>query len=307
MLDIAPEGLEKSSIFKPKTISYKDICVSEDSKADKLSSEEKAGFKLGFSTLRTILFGTTSCVEKMVLSSASIVSALVGYQPFITLESGEAPFLYQALVRQNPQNWHDSYRFYRVGNNYFFLNLDSAKQTLHQYQFELGLSPVLEAADADEIESQVMNLFTQADNRKAHLANGLLSGFPLEACEQFVNQQDLNDQSPFQTIKAIGNPSILFNSVSVAALNPLKYAKNSSNDMGLKLFPHESPWLNIRGYGIKGMLVKEHDTKTIDNFCQRLWQIDRYLNLTNYVGQQRRGYNFLTNKLLISLAGRFET
>ncbi len=305
--DIKPNFTKLKETDFPRTVTFGNIEVREDLNTDFLTRDEKVLYRGGFEILKEIMTAADNNIDKMVLTTPEMISAIIGLQPLTGMRTGQAALIYQAY-RKAGIDFSQDYGFLEFGKEggytKLMVNIPAAGLVLKTYQKELGIQIPDRRLTNDEIITQIISLMGSADVRKANLAHGLLSGFPLKDCQFAV--EAVREFSAIPPLQKIEDPGARFlqevsikGSDQVMRLDPYSllvpddYSAETSKDIFLpdtrSQMPQETIIGLVEGYGLRWLAPYPPRRWTVAH-CQKILQADREVGLLNFVDNQRRGF-----------------
>lgn len=319
-IETPPHTSDKNDVAKPemeipKNTTFGSIEVKEDLNTDLLTPHEKNLYMGGFAMLEDVVNASENNVVKMVLTNPDISSGIVGLQPLVSMKTGEAILLYQAY-RHARIDFNQDYSFLEFGKERhymkIFVNDRAAENVLRTYQKELGVILPDRVLQKDEILSYTTQLLGSSDVKKANLAHGLLSGFPLEDCQYWINdgQATINGIPPLKKVENLDNDTPIPGSDKVMRTNPISLLDPNDYEMGStrnQFLPDTRTSISqgtkrgiIEGFGLRWATQFPPQETTIRH-AQKLLQVDREVGLLNFVNQQRETFNVVDNMKRISI------
>ncbi|MBI4226041.1 hypothetical protein HY612_02910 [Candidatus Roizmanbacteria bacterium] len=280
--------------------------IIEDREANFLSAEEAEVYRQGFKNWQALMANSEDKIEKMILTSARPVSCLVGLQPISSLEHGEGPFLNDCLNKAGGEI-KDGFCFLRNNDGLILMvNLKAAELILRKHQVALGLS-LAETLSRDKIVLEIVNLISSPDQKRADLAAGLLSGYPLKDCVDFINKtnEEKVETTPWQRVRTLTNPDLELPQKSIADLNWERYTIDSNRNLDFRIYEFENGQIGIHGLGLL-WFVENLSSESIAQI-QKLWQVDRELGLIDAVAKERRSFSYEGNFWRIKLVRLINT
>ena len=188
-VDNGPNTTPLKEVVPPRTAIFGRIEVNEDLNADLLTRDEKILYGGGFEMLKDVMAAADNNIDRMVLTTPEVVSAIVGLQPLVSMDTGQAALIYQAY-RKAGIDFSQDYSFLEFGKERGYLkmmvNNPAAELVLRTHQKELGIQISDKRLTNNEVNAQITSLLGSADAKTANLAHGLLSGFPLDDCRYAV-------------------------------------------------------------------------------------------------------------------------
>jgi len=262
---------------------------------------------------------TRDNVSRMVLTNPDIASGIVGLQPLVSMQTGEAAVVYQAYKRAGI-DFQQDFSFLEFGKERNFakimMNNRAAENVLRTYQKELGISVPDRRMSNSEVLAHSVQLLNDSDPKRTHLAMGLFSGFPLEDCQSWL--QSANAQ-PIPQIKQITDPDSRFFQAQakptsgsdkvfkldpISLLNPDDYKMSSSRNHYLPDTRSKSSQGATRGiiegFGVRWSAPLPPREGTIRH-AQKLLQVDREIGLLDFVNRQRSTFNVAQNRRVITM------
>jgi hypothetical protein len=316
-----PASQPPTEVRSPCHATFGAIEVDEDLNAQLLTEHEQKLYRGGFEVFKEIVTAADNNVEKMVLTTPDMVSGVVGLQPLVSMDTAEAGILYQSFGRAGI-NFHQDFSMLEFGKerNYLkiLVNDRVAENVLRTYQQALGIALPERQLQKDEILTYTMRLLNSSDVRQANLAHGLLSGFPLEDCQQWINSgeaavnsipplrkmDDIDNRFGYQTRTMSDDKQITGRPNFIANLEPENYSLQGSRNQFLPdtrtaISPNAHLGM-VEGFGLRWAAQIPPQEATIRH-AQKLLQVDREVGLLDYVKQQQSTFNLEDNTKAINI------
>lgn len=313
LLAYSPESTKE--IVSPRKATFGSVKIQEDLQSDLLTQHEKKLYHGGFVMLEDVVGSVDDNVIRMVLTNPDVVSGIVGLQPLVSMNTAEAGVIYQAF-RGARINFNQDYSLLEFGKEKDFIKIlvndRAAEHVLKTYQHVLGISIPERTLEKDEILNFTTQLLGSTDLKRANLAHGLLSGFPLEDCQYWIEggKAQLN---PISQLKKIGDVDNRFGDQTITDktgkkvtgkwnpipnLDPDDYLMTSSKNHFLpdtRASLRDDPKGGIvEGFGLRWSSVFPPRDSTVKH-CQKLLQVDREVGLLNFVNNQRNTFRVEDN------------
>jgi len=284
-----------AEVNKPRKAVFGSIEVIEDLNTDFLTSSEKKIYRDGFNIFEHLVNSTNDNITRLVLIHPDMSSGIVGIQPLVSLTTKEASLLSQSFQTANIDFNQDFSLLETKGDNWtlnHLINHNAAENVLRTYQKKLGINLPEKKLQKDELLSSITNLLNDIDIKRAHLAHGLLSGFPLNDCLIWTNKN-------YQFLKEVKNrPHFIKVEHQALKLNYHRFDdmdidKYKSMDSRSEFLPDVRKVKNqllggkfVEGFGLRWVAPFPLQKSTI-NHCQRLLQIDREIGLLPFIHKHR--------------------
>ncbi len=268
----------------PQHAFFGSVEVTENVGADLLTPADRNIYKDNFHVLQEVTAKAPDSA-KLVLTSARMMSGIVGIHPMVDIEvdehiedhTGDARTIVDAFKSSGVD--FDS-RFSLLSSEHgsiFLLNDEAAKRILQVYQADLGTLLPAQGATKEQLHNALNTLFT-GDPQKAHTAFGLLSGISAQDVREFVASEKQPSLFRLNAIKSnsLGEPrqGLLRTESFGVYVNPYLDQKQDGSTQG------------VSGFGVSWRLPfgsKEHTIR----HCQKLLQINRELGLTSWFDKSR--------------------
>ncbi len=305
-----PNATPLKEIKAPRNAIFGSIEVKENLDSDLLTRDEKVLYRGGFEMLKDVTAAADNNIERMVLTTPDVVSAIVGLQPLVSMDTGEAGLVYQAY-RKAGIDFNQDYSFLEFGKERGYLkmmvNNRAAELVLRTNQKELGIELPNRRLSNDEVTNQITSLLGNPDAKKANLAHGLLSGFPLDDCKYAVEGgrsfstipplkkvEGLDARFGDQTITGKDGKKITGRWDPIPNLNPNAYSMEGTRNHFL---PDARANVvggvqtgTVEGFGLR-WAAPFPPRESTTNHCQKILQVDREIGLLNFVNKQRSGFS----------------
>ena len=307
VIEQKPNATPMKEIKAPRTAIFGRIEVKEDLNTDLLSRDEKVLYRGGFEMLKDVMSAADNNIDRMVLTTPDVVSGIVGLQPLVSMDTGEAAFVYQAY-RKAGIDFNQDYSFLEFGKERGYMkmmvNNRAAELVLRTNQKELGLQLPDRRLSNDEVTTQITSLLGSGDAKKANLAHGLLSGFPLDDCKYAVEGgRDFQTIPPLKKVEGLDarflQETPIKGSTKVMRLDPYSLLKPEDYSMeGTRnhFLPDARSTVMggvqagiVEGFGLRWAVPFPPKEGTV-NHCQKVLQVDREIGLLNFVNKQRSGF-----------------
>lgn len=150
-------------------------------------------------------------------------------------------------------------------------------------------------------------MISSPDQKRADLAAGLLSGYPLKDCVDFINKtnEEKVETTPWQRVRTLTNPDLELPQKSIADLNWERYTIDSNRNLDFRIYEFENGQIGIHGLGLL-WFVENLSSESIAQI-QKLWQVDRELGLIDAVAKERRSFSYEGNFWRIKLVRLINT
>jgi len=281
-----PTGEKK---LTPGEIRLEGFSQKEDKSQDFLTSDEKRVFKNGFQNLKQLLAVADDGIQKMILTSFNKPSCFVGFQADISLDEGEAGIINQLLNRAGG-GIKDQFAFFDHDGQQTLFNLPASEVIMKKFQSELKLSIPDRPLSREETLDYLTKLLRNPDLPQAHLALGLLSGYPLDDCLEFVSAGRADKPSALYKAEIVTDPDQRWPKPSIGNLNPGRYFTRDEINIG-KLADGTT---HVEAMGLNWLTGDVISQGTKDS-VQKLWQVDRELGLIDFLNKERKSFNKQTN------------
>lgn len=312
--EFAPSVPASREGFHPRNIVFGAIEVREAIDKDFLSLQERQVFQFGFNNLENMLGKVANPVERMVLTNPDMVSGIVGWQPAVGVGFGEAAVFYQAFERTGKvfDQEYSLFDFGHKGTLQLLVNNTAAENKLRIFQNELGIELPNEELTPEQLGTYIVGLLNEPDPKRANLAHGLLSGFPIEDVKYWVENADVR---PVPEVKSIDNIEARFTQERglrtlgrTIRLDPLPFLDISRSDNRSREHAYfrdtraehqNGNPLTVEGYGLRWITTNPPSQEAMEK-CQQLLQVDRELGLTELIEKQRGAFDVEENLRLIN-------
>lgn len=305
-----PNATPLKEIKAPRNAIFGSIEVKENLDSDLLTRDEKVLYRGGFEMLKDVTAGADNNIDRMVLTTPDVVSGIVGLQPLVSMETGEAGLVYQAF-RKASIDFNQDYSFLEFGKERGYIkmmvNNRAAELVLRTNQKELGIELPNRRLSNDEVTVQITTLLGNTDAKKANFAHGLLSGFPPDDCKYAVEGgrnfstipalkkiEGLDARFGDQTITGKDGKKITGRWDPIPNLKPDDYSMERTKNHFL---PDARANVvggvqtgTVEGFGLRWAAPFPPKESTV-NHCQKILQVDREVGLLNFVNKQRSGFN----------------
>ena len=296
-------------------VSFGQIEIENVSRPDLLQPQEREIFSKGFEKFKLLVQHTDNPAERTVLANPAVMSGLVGIQPLVSCWTGEAMTIMHAFSRAKT-NFDETYSFLEMGskgNSYMLVNEPAVENVLRSHQDQLGITLPDRQLTKEERLKTILDLVNNPVKERSHFALGLLSGFPIEDCQRWVEQSGLN---PISTLKHVPNPEIRFTQerglrtlgrkVKLDPLSVLTPREVVPRDY----LPDKTASLResngvavVEGYGLGWVTFLPISVQTVEH-CQKLMQVDKELGIIEFVEKERAGINAEDNKKLLKTSNK---
>jgi hypothetical protein len=315
-----PASLPPIETKPPRRATLGAFEIQEDRQADLLTPTEKILYRSGFERLQAAVGAADNNIVRMVLTTPDMVSGIIGLQPLVSMDTAQVGVVYQAFENAGV-DFSQDYSILESGKEMNYLKIlvndRAAENALRIHQDILGLTLPERPLQKNEILSYTTQLLNNSDTKRSNLAHGLLSGFPLEDCQRWVNTREQLTSLPslkqipnvetrfgYRTMTMPDGKEITARPKFIPHLQLERYSLQGSRNHFLPdtrtNFPPDADTGIVEGFGLRWAAQIPPQEATIRH-AQKLLQVDRELGLLEYVNQQRSTFNTEDNIRAIAI------
>lgn len=268
-----------------RTINFGDISLQENLD-NAIPDDEFGRYHQNFDLFKRIVGTASTPDEEAFLASRQVFGSIMGLDAERGYFPEEAKILHQALKRTDATENFAMFFGGKYKSGIEFVNVPHAEEILRDNQGDLGLQLPDGKLSKDKLSEEIITLYKSPDGRLRNLAIGLLSGFPKESVQKWVDSATANNHLPEFPLTPLSDEVMRYlDSEDPVVLDPERVAEVYSLpflQFG-EVPPHQAgEKIAISAFGVTFGTTYPASPE-VTAFCQKVAELDRRLQVTPYI------------------------